>query len=194
MDGREADTRWWTSPRSLIRRLLALDDTPHSIALGTTIGMFVGMTPTVGIQMIVILAIAAVTRPLFHFNRVAGLIAVYISNPLTMLPMYAAFYYVGTLLVEAPMTPDEFLAQFEAALEQGWLDPLRFIFAEVAWPMLAGSLLIATVTAVPTYPIVKQLVIAKRRLLAGAETETETEPHQADTPDTESRAEPDPQS
>jgi uncharacterized protein (DUF2062 family) len=194
MDGRDADTRWWTSPRRLIRRLLALDDTPHSIALGTTIGMFVGMTPTVGIQMIVILAIAAVTRPLFHFNRVAGLIAVYISNPLTMLPMYAAFYYVGTLLVEAPMTPDEFLAQFEAALEQGWLDPLRFIFAEVAWPMLAGSLLIATVTAVPTYPIVKQLVIAKRRLLAGAETETETEPHQADTPDTESRAEPDPQS
>ena len=194
MDGRDADTRWWTSPRRLIRRLLALDDTPHSIALGTTIGMFVGMTPTVGIQMMVILAIAAVTRPLFHFNRVAGLIAVYISNPLTMLPMYAAFYYVGTLLVEAPMTPDEFLAQFEAALEQGWLDPLRFIFAEVAWPMLAGSLLIATVAAVPTYPIVKQLVIAKRRLLAGAETETETEPHQADTPDTESRAEPDPQS
>ena len=187
MDGRDADTRWWTSPRRLIRRLLALDDTPHSIALGTAIGMFVGMTPTVGIQMIVILAIAAVTRPLFHFNRVAGLITVYISNPLTMLPMYAAFYYVGTLLVEAPMTPDEFLAQFEAALEQGWLDPLRFIFAEVAWPMLAGSLLIATVTAVPTYPIVKQLVIAKRRLLAGAETE----PRQADTPDTEPPAEPD---
>ena len=191
MDGRDADTRWWTSPRRLIRRLLALDDTPHSIALGTAIGMFVGMTPTVGIQMIVILAIAAVTRPLFHFNRVAGLITVYISNPLTMLPMYAAFYYVGTLLVEAPMTPDEFLAQFEAALEQGWLDPLRFIFAEVAWPMLAGSLLIATVTAVPTYPIAKQLVIAKRRLLAGAETETETEPRQANTPDTEPPAEPD---
>ena len=194
MDGREADTRWWTSPRSLIRRLLALDDSPHSIALGTAIGMFVGMTPTVGIQMMVILAIAAVTRPLFHFNRVAGLITVYISNPLTIVPMYAAFYYVGTLLVEAPMTPDEFLAQFEAEMDRGWLDPLRFIFAEVAWPMLAGSLLIATVTAVPTYPIVKQLVIAKRRLLAGAETETETEPHQADTPDTESRAEPDPQS
>jgi len=49
-------------------------------------------------------------------------------------------------------------------MDRGWLDPLRFIFAEVAWPMIAGSLLIATVTAVPTYPIVKRLVMAKRRL------------------------------
>ena len=35
MDGRDADTRWWTSPRRLIRRLLSLDDSAHAIALGT---------------------------------------------------------------------------------------------------------------------------------------------------------------
>jgi len=167
MDGRDSDTRWWTSPRRLVRRLLSLDDSPHAIALGTAIGMFVGMTPTVGIQMILIVAIAAVTRPLFHFNRVAGLITVYISNPITILPLYAAFYYVGTLLVEAPMTPVEFQEQFEQALDRGWLDPLRFIFTEVAWPMIAGSLLIAIVTALPTYPIIKRLVVTKRRLLGG---------------------------
>ena len=171
MDGPKADTRWWTSPRRLIRSLLALDDSPHAIALGTAIGMFVGMTPTVGLQMFLVIGIAAATRPLFHFNRVAGLITVYISNPLTIVPLYAAFYYVGTMLVDAPMTPAQFQLQFEAALDRSWLDPLRFIFTEVAWPMLAGSLLIATVTAVPTYPIVRRLVVARRQLATDADQE-----------------------
>lgn len=171
MDGPNADTRWWTSPRRLIRSLLALDDTPHAIALGTAIGMFVGMTPTVGLQMFLVIGIAAATRPLFHFNRVAGLITVYISNPLTIVPLYASFYYVGTMLVDAPMTPAQFQLQFEAALDRSWLDPLRFIFTEVAWPMLAGSLLIATVTAVPTYPIVRRLVVARRQLATDPDQE-----------------------
>ena len=185
MDGTAPDTRWWTSPRRLIRRLLSLDDSPHAIALGTAIGMFIGMTPTVGIQMILIMAVAAVTRPLFHFNRVAGLITVYISNPITIMPLYAAFYYTGTLVVEAPMTPAEFQEQFELALDRSWLDPLRFIFQEVAWPMIAGSLLLAIVTSVPTYPIVKRLVAAKRRLANGAApngTPTDTPSPSSPTP------------
>jgi hypothetical protein len=37
--------------------------------------------------------------------------------------------------------------------------------------MLAGSLLIATVTAVPTYPIVKRLVVARRQLAADLKRE-----------------------
>ena len=183
MDGRDADTRWWTSPRRLIRRLLSLDDSAHAIALGTAIGMFVGMTPTVGIQMMLILAITALTRPLFHFNRAAGLLTVYISNPITIVPLYAAFYYVGTLLVEAPMTPAEFQVQFEASMDRGWLDPLRFIFAEVAWPMIAGSLVIATVTALPTYPIVKRLVITKRRLMGRPQVAPESKPQPEPGPD-----------
>ncbi|HCK53699.1 MAG TPA: hypothetical protein DIC23_10825 [Planctomycetaceae bacterium] len=178
MDGTAPDTRWWTSPRRLVRRLLSLDDSPHAIALGTAIGMFVGMTPTVGIQMILIVTIAAVTRPLFHFNRVAGLITVYISNPITIMPLYAAFYYTGTLVVEAPMTPAEFQEQFELALDRSWLDPLRFIFQEVAWPMIAGSLLIAIATSMPTYPIVRRLVVARRRLASADEPTDAT----ADTP------------
>ena len=67
MQGRDSDTRWWTSPGRLAQRVLTLDDTPHSIALGTAIGMFVGLTPTVGIQMVVVLAVAGITQRMFHF-------------------------------------------------------------------------------------------------------------------------------
>ena len=136
MQGRDSDTRWWTSPGRLVQRVLTLDDTPHSIALGTAIGMFVGLTPTVGIQMMVILAIAGITQRMFHFNRLAGVITVYVSNPLTIVPLYAAFYYIGSLMVDAPMSPAEFQERFEQTLNQGWqgwFAPLQFIFAEVAW-------------------------------------------------------------
>ena len=74
--------KWWNSPRTLLRGILMLEDTPHSIALGTSIGMAIGLTPTVGIQMILVMCTAWLTHKLFHFNRVAALITVYISNPI----------------------------------------------------------------------------------------------------------------
>ena len=46
---------WLQSPRALLNTILRLDDTPQSIALGTAIGMFVGLTPMVGLQMAIVL-------------------------------------------------------------------------------------------------------------------------------------------
>ena len=65
------------------RKLLQLDDTPESIALGAAVGMFVAWTPTVGIQMVVVILLALV----IPMNRLAALIVIYISHPLTMIPM-----------------------------------------------------------------------------------------------------------
>jgi hypothetical protein len=62
------------TPRTLLRSILMLDDTPHSVALGTAIGMFVGMTPTVGIQMIIVLIVAFLTRPFLKFNKIAAVL------------------------------------------------------------------------------------------------------------------------
>ena len=76
--------RWWSDPRQWLRALLMLDDTPHHIALGTALGVFIAFTPTVGIQMILVLLLAMLVRPFFRFNNVAGLIAVYITNPVTV--------------------------------------------------------------------------------------------------------------
>ena len=142
-----ADTRWWTSPRRMIRQLLMLNDTPHSVALGTAIGMFIGLTPTVGIQMLLVGALAILARPFFRFNISAGMITVYISNPLTMLPLYALFYSPGTmLLATGSHDPIDFQAGFIEHLDEtGRL--LRFVFIDVGWPMIVGSLLVASVIA-----------------------------------------------
>lgn len=146
------------SPRNLLRKILMLDDTAHSIALGTAIGMFIGMTPTVGIQMILVLCLAVLTRPLFHFNKVAALLTVYISNPFTVLPIYWFNYSIGTYFVDATVTYDDFARTLEYEGFSQWWDTVVGLFVRVGAPLFLGSLVVATLTSLPTYPLILWLV------------------------------------
>lgn len=148
----------WHSPRTLLRQILALDDTDHSKALGVAIGMFIGMTPTVGLQMAIVLLFAAITSRLFHFNRMAALLTVYISNPLTMLPLYWMNYKIGTWFVAGNVTKEEFaqVLQYEGLAE--WWDALTKLFVSIGTPLIVGSLLAATVCGLASYPVMRWLL------------------------------------
>lgn len=149
---------WWTNPRALLRAILQLDDTPHSIALGTAVGMFIGMTPTVGIQMGLVMLFAFLVRPLFYFNRVAAVITVYISNPLTLVPIYWFNYQVGTLFVEGDLDREAFAAIFQGRNADHVWDLLLELFVDVGTPLIVGSLVVATICSVLTYPAMLWLV------------------------------------
>lgn len=150
--------KWWISPRQVLRHLLGLDDTPHSIALGTTVGMFIGMTPTVGIQMILVMIVAFLTRPFFYFNRLAALITVYISNPVTMVPIYYMNYKVGTLFVEHAYTAEDFERILQYDTFAGWWKTIVTLFVDVGLPLIVGSLVVATVCGAVTYPAMRMLL------------------------------------
>lgn len=81
-----------------------LDDTPHRISLGMAIGIFIAWTPTVGFQMMIAVPLAYLLRA----NRMASLIGVYLSNPITFLPMYWLDYHLGAMLLGNPLTFNEF--------------------------------------------------------------------------------------
>lgn len=148
---------WWSSPRALLRHVLTLDDTAHSVALGTAIGMFIALTPTVGIQMLLVLVTAALLRPLFTFNRIAALVTVYVSNPLTVVPIYWFNYRVGTLLFPATVERGEFarLLQYDGLAE--WWRAIVALFVQVGAPLLAGSLVVGAVCGLLTYPLMRLL-------------------------------------
>ncbi|MEQ9069058.1 MAG: DUF2062 domain-containing protein, partial [Gimesia chilikensis] len=115
----------------LLRSILMLDDSAHSIALGTAIGMFIALTPTVGIQMLLVVCVAFLTRPLFRFNQVASLITVYISNPLTIVPIYWFDYKVGTLFVGGSLTQKDFARILEFEGFSGWWETVKQLLLEV---------------------------------------------------------------
>ncbi|MCH9655650.1 MAG: DUF2062 domain-containing protein [Planctomycetes bacterium] len=150
---------WNSSPRTLLRSILMLDDSAHSIALGTAIGMFIALTPTVGIQMLIVICFAFLTRPLFRFNQIASLITVYVSNPLTIVPIYWFDYKIGTYYVGGSMTQADFAKILEFEGFSGWWETVKQLLLEVGSPLIIGSLIVATFFALVTYPIMLRLVM-----------------------------------
>jgi uncharacterized protein (DUF2062 family) len=146
------------TPRALLRSILMLDDTPHSIALGTAIGMFVGMTPTVGVQMIIVMTIAFLARPLFRFNKVAAVLTVYITNPLTFIPVYWFNYQVGTWFVHSEVTYEKFVAIVEFDSHHKWSERALSLVADLGAPLLIGCLVVATISSLLTYPAMRWLL------------------------------------
>ena len=142
----------------LLRQILALDDTDHSKAMGVAVGMFIGMTPTVGIQMLIVLLVAAVTSRLFYFNRVAAILTVYISNPLTMLPIYWFNYVVGTWFVAGEASREEFAKILEYNGFAEWWQTILGLFVDIGMPLIVGSLVVATVCGVLSYPVMRWLL------------------------------------
>jgi uncharacterized protein len=85
------------------RLIVPVFRSPHSAAhtaRGVANGVFWGLTPTVGLQTIEILATWFVLKR--GLNRdsslVQAMVWVWVNNPLTVLPMYYAFYVTGLFL------------------------------------------------------------------------------------------------
>ena len=162
----QSKLRWWASPRVLLRYILMLDDTHHSVALGTAAGMFIGLTPTVGIQMMLVIAISFVTRPFFRFNRIAALITVYVSNPITMVLIYYLLYRVGAIFVGGNVTRERFREILDFSGVSGWKDAMGALIFDVGTPLLIGTAIVPTVCALATYPLMRWLL----RWFRGTET------------------------
>lgn len=153
--------RFWTGAR----RVLQLDDAPESLALGIALGLFIAFTPTVGIQMLLVLVIHTICRA----NRLAGIAMVWISNPITLVPIYWGDYQVGRVILgREPIAYQEFarLFQFESKgfIEQfqEFLRHLGPVFADVAIPLFTGGAIVGLLLALPSYPLTLWLVRHER--------------------------------
>ncbi len=99
-NGANVTYNWRKLRRLFIHNVLHADDTPHRIALGLAIGIFIGLTPTVGFQMVI--AVAAALRA----NKVVCIPMVWITNPVTLIPIYALCHKLGAgLLGTSAATP-----------------------------------------------------------------------------------------
>lgn len=83
-------TAWSRLALFLKLRILHADDSPHRIALGVAVGLFVAWIPLPGALMLTALALTSLLKA----NKLAGLAMVWVNNPLTIM----AFYYCGYLL------------------------------------------------------------------------------------------------
>lgn len=131
----------------MFRSILMLQDTAHSIALGTAIGLFVAWTPTLGIHMLLVVGLSMMLRA----NKIAGLIAVYLSNPITMVPMYWIDYWLGGLVLNQGLTYEELHTILHFHGWDGFKSAFWTVCVELGGPMWLGGLVLAVAHAVPGY-------------------------------------------
>lgn len=89
---------WKRTKHFCIHNILHADDPPHTLALGIAVGMFVALLPLIGIQM----GLALVVAWLVKANKAVAVALVWISNPITMVPLYYPGYWLGCKLTNMP--------------------------------------------------------------------------------------------
>ena len=112
--------------------------TRESVARGLAIGVFLGLMPFFGLQIVLSIFICF----LFRVNVSAAVIATFISNPLTTGPILWLQLQLGKVL--ANTTPPGDLGEYAGAL--------KFVLAN-AKPLLIGSLATALGGALLAYPL-----------------------------------------
>jgi uncharacterized protein len=90
---------WWENLlrgiRHLYKRILRTKSSPHDIALGMALGMFVGLLPIIPFQTVLVLAVAVALR----CSKLAALMGTLVTNPLTIPFLYLFMFRLGRFLL-----------------------------------------------------------------------------------------------
>ncbi len=150
--------------RPVLRWVLKLRSSPRAIAGGLGVGMFIAFTPTVGIQ--IILAIIAAT--LCNVNRPAAIAPVWITNPVTVAPVYTFNYWLGTFIWPGPPLEEVktlFVNLGSALTNLSFWDMKDAVLAmvqigmEILIPLCIGSVVVGIVLGIITYILSLKLLL-----------------------------------
>ena len=76
-------------------RILHVSDSPHRIALGLALGLFVGWTPALGLHLLIALGASIMLRA----NKFAAVAGAWVCNPLTFVLIYYPNYLLGRIVL-----------------------------------------------------------------------------------------------
>ncbi len=108
---------------------------PGMLGWSVGIGMVIGFSPTIGLQMLFCIAVALLWNR-FHeikLNLPAMLVGSLVVNPLTMAPTYVLYYQIGCQVItcRGRGVSEEFFLSLSNVSQLGW---------NIAWPIIVGSL------------------------------------------------------
>ena len=134
----------------MLVRFVRMRGSPEEIAKGVALGIFIGMTPTFGFQMAIALFFATLLRE----NRLAAVLGVWVTNPVTAPVIYGIQYEMGRILLKLPRVslPQEFT--WSAYTNLGW---------DIMYPLWVGGVVSGIILGALSYFITLRMVpIAKR--------------------------------
>lgn len=125
-------------------RFTRLKGNSRSLAMGTAIGVLIGISPTIPLQTILILAVTMLTRT----SAIAGIISSWVvCNPLTYLPIYYFSMIVGNYVTPFELSWQRVKTLLESmSSDQNFVDSMTAIAGlgfEAIVVMIVGGIVLA---------------------------------------------------
>ena len=147
------------------RSIFQVKDSPHHIALAFALGVFMGISPFLGLHYIGGFFLAW----LFKLNKLVAMVGVTVSNPWTIVPISSFCAWFGAkLLGIKKILPDVDWGSISFSTMLAWLKSLLTDFDNVMklindlWPLIkaffVGSMVVCTISAIASYFIIRVLI------------------------------------
>lgn len=134
--------------RDRIRDVIKLKESPHKIALAFSTGVFIGMSPLLGLHTI----LGVTAAWLFRLNTFAIIAGVYVMNPWTIVPIYAFSTWLGAkCLGLEQMIPE---IDWSNVTFSDILSSLEHLIV----PFLFGTFLMGSITSFISYIIIYRAI------------------------------------
>ncbi len=136
--------------REGIKYILNINAPAHKIALSSGLGMVIGFSPYLGFHTL----LATVTSIGLRLPIYPLMIGAYITNPITVPPIYAFLYKVGTILTDSSKKDINWSVQS--------FSELMVLTKSIIWPLFVGCHVVGLILGIITYFVVKYLLIKYR--------------------------------
>ena len=129
----------------MVVRFIRLRGLPEEIAKGVALGIFIGMTPTFGFQMLIAIFFAFLLRE----NRLAAILGVWVTNPVTAPVIYAIEYEIGRILLGMERISFPLKFTWGAYADLGW---------NIMYPLWVGGLIAGVILGLLSYFLTLRIV------------------------------------
>jgi uncharacterized protein (DUF2062 family) len=134
--------------RDRLKLLVTAKGSSRSIALAFAIGIFIGISPFLGLHTILALALASI----FRLNRFIALAGAYVTNPWTIIPIYTFSTWLGLKLTgsESSLAHTNF--------KEITMLNIFSVLKGLMFPFFVGSMFLGVVAGIASYFISYRLL------------------------------------
>lgn len=131
-------------PKAFFKKFFLIDDSPHKVAAGAALGIFLGIVPGEGVVSTLVLA------SLLHFNRLSATAGVLLTNMWgTVLVMPLAAFFGGKIF---GVDPGKLVENFNSTFDLGFKYFFsKIIFLDLLLPLIVGFVIVSGTIALGFY-------------------------------------------
>jgi uncharacterized protein (DUF2062 family) len=153
--------------RDKFRSIFSIKETPHRISLAFAMGVFMGISPFLGLHYILAFCLAW----LFRLNKLVAIVGVSVNNPWTIVPIstFCAWFGAKILGIKQVLPSVDWNSLSLSKIASKMTDLHDFVdMVSKLFPLIkaffVGSLIVCTVSAVAGYFIIHILITRYKKV------------------------------